>query len=87
MPENAELSTVLPLPPGTLALFSPALLIGGMIFGSIGMYAFVRGWKNKAWRSLLIGGALSIYPWFVTNTILFYLVGIGLCVILFKFPD
>ncbi len=60
MPENAELSTVLPLPPGTLALFSPALLIVS---------------------------ALSIYPWFVTNTILFYLLGIGLCVILFKFPD
>ena len=87
MAENSELLSGIPLPPGTAAMFSPALLIGGLIFGSVGAYAFIHGWKTKAWRSLLIGSALSVYPWFVTNTILFYLLGIGLCVLLFKFRD
>ena len=67
--------------------FNWANLIGGTIFGTIGFMAFMYGWKQKAYKPLVIGAALSIYTFFVPNTILVYVIGIALTAALYFWRD
>lgn len=64
-----------------------ANLIGGFLFGSIGFVAFVYGKKQASWKPMLIGGLLLAYPYFVSNTIALYAVGVILTAALFIFRD
>ena len=62
-------------------------IAGGIIFGIIGWYAFMHGKKEGNWRVMVIGIALMVYPYFVPNTILAYIVGIALTAALYFWRD
>jgi hypothetical protein len=63
--------------------FNWAHLMGGVIFGIIGFCAFNYGRKEKHYRALAIGIVLMVYPYFVPNAILLYLLGIGFSSLLY----
>ena len=52
-----------------------AVLLWGLLFGSIGLGYFIYGKKQRAVVPLVCGLALMIFPYFVPNTML--LVGVG----------
>jgi hypothetical protein len=52
-----------------------AVLLWGLLFGSIGLGFFIYGRKQRAVVPLICGLALMVFPYLVSNTIL--LVGIG----------
>ena len=60
---------------------SAALLLWGVLFGSIGFGYFLYGKKQKALVPLLCGLALMIYPYFIPNTVLVVVVGVTLSAI------
>ena len=62
-------------------------LMGGILFGTIGMVAFGYGKKQCHFKAMGIGVALMVYPYFIPNTIAMYLVGIALTAALFIFHD
>lgn len=62
-------------------------LIGGFIFGSIGFVAFVYGKKMALYKTMFIGLALMIYPYFVSGNWPLYLIGTGLTLVLFFWKD
>jgi len=64
-------------------MFTPANLIGSMLFGLIGFAAFVYSKKTSSIKALLIGVALMVYPYFVPQTWLLYTVGCVLTAALF----
>ena len=64
-----------------------ANLMGGILFGSIGFGAVIYGKKQASIKSMIIGGALMAYPYFIPNTILLYLIGAVLTGALFIFRD
>ncbi len=68
---------------GFLSGFSGAWLFGSIIFGIIGFAAFGYGKKSTKYKPLLIGIALMIYPYFVRSSLVLYLVGGVLTVLLF----
>jgi hypothetical protein len=52
-----------------------AVLLWGLLFGSIGLGYFIYGKKQRAAVPLICGLGLMIFPYFVPNTML--LVGVG----------
>jgi hypothetical protein len=52
-----------------------AVLLWGLLFGSIGLGYFIYGKKQRAVVPLVCGLGLMIFPYFVPNTVL--LVGVG----------
>ena len=64
-----------------------ANLVGGMLFGTIGFFAFMVGKRQANYKTLGIGLALMAYPYLVSNTAVLYLVGVGLIVALVLFRD
>jgi len=52
-----------------------------MIFGSIGLGFFTYGKKQQAVVPLLVGIALFIFPYFVSNVYILVLIGISLIVL------
>jgi len=54
---------------------STSQLVWGMLFGAIGLGFFVYGKKQKAIVPFLIGIALFIFPYFISNTYLLVTVG------------
>jgi len=52
-----------------------AVLLWGLLFGSIGLGYFIYGKKQRAVVPLVCGLGLMIFPYFVPNTML--LVGVG----------
>lgn len=66
---------------------SLANIIGWLLFGMIGMAAFLYGKKQGSWRTMVVAAALMVYPYFVTNTIAMYIVGFLLTGALFVFRD
>ena len=65
--------------------FTTANLLGQILFGAIGLGAFVYGKKQKAFKTLLLGIALMAYPYFVPDTLILYTIGIVLTACLFLF--
>ncbi len=66
---------------------SPGNLFGAILFGSIGMGAFVYGKKSGAIKPIIIGILLMIYPYFIPQTWLMYLAGSALTFSLYLFRD
>ena len=64
-----------------------ANLLGGLLFSGIGSVALAFGRKQGRIKTALFGVALLLYPWFVDDTVVLYLVGIILTVCLFTFTD
>jgi len=60
-----------------LGSFSSSNLFAGLIFGSIGLVAFIYGKKEALWRSMVIGAALMVYPYLFSTSPLIYLIGIA----------
>ncbi|HXA35949.1 MAG TPA: hypothetical protein VNW26_06420 [Steroidobacteraceae bacterium] len=56
-----------------------AVLLWGLLFGSIGLGYFIYGRKQGAAVPLLCGLALMVFPYFVSNV--FLLLGIGVTLI------
>ena len=64
---------------------SPAALLGSVLFGAIGLGAFIYGKKMVLWQPMVIGVVLMAYPYFVPQTWLMYTIGCALCLGLFVF--
>lgn len=59
--------------------------VAGLLFGAVGLAAFVYGKKNTLWKPMIIGGLLLIFPYFVESLLGTLLVG-GVLVALLFFP-
>jgi len=70
-----------------MELPSTSNMFASILFGTIGMAAFVYGKKAMSWKPMAIGGALMGYTFFVSQTWLIYLLGAGLSASLFVFRD
>jgi hypothetical protein len=66
---------------------TPAILFAALIFGLIGLVAFNYGRKNTLFGPMVIGLALMVFPYFVTQTWAVYLVGTALSAGLFYWRD
>src|SRR5437660_3217391 len=66
-PQIAGLSAMLNL--------SAANLIGGFVFGSIGFVAFIYGKRMNLWKPMLLGIALMVYPYFISDDLLMIAIG------------
>lgn len=58
-----------------------ALLLWGLLFGSIGIGFLVYGKQHRAVVPLVVGLALSIYPFFVSNVYALVLIGLALATV------
>jgi len=67
--------------------FSAANLIGGFVFGSVGFVAFIYGKRMNLWKPMLLGIALMVYPYFVSNDAAMLIIGIVGSSALFFFRD
>jgi len=61
--------------------------IANILFGIIGWYAFMHGWKEKSVRPTIIGIAMMIFPYFVTNAYLAFALGFALCAALYYWRE
>ena len=66
---------------------SPAAIFGSLLFGAIGLAAFVYGKRMVLWKPMVIGVALMAYPYFISQTWLLYSVGLALCLGLYLFRE
>ena len=64
-----------------------ANVLGGIIFGGVGLVAFTYGRKMANFKMLGIGIALMGYPYFISNTLLLYVIGCVLTGALYFFRD
>jgi predicted membrane protein len=55
---------------------TPAILLWGLLFSSIGLGFFIYGKKQRAVVPLVCGLVLMIYPYFVPNAVVLVAVGI-----------
>ena len=62
-------------------------LVADLVFGAIGMAAFIYGRKQGRLKTMLISVAIMAYPYFVSGTLLLYGIGILLTAALFVFTD
>jgi hypothetical protein len=72
--------------PGLSGLFNfgAANLIGGFIFSSIGLVAFMHGKRMQLWKLAICGLALMIFPYFVASTAAMYAIGtVGTAILFF----
>ena len=69
------------------AASSTGSFMANLIFGAIGGGIFVYGIKSRHWKALVVGVALSGLPYVITNTLWTCVVGVGLCVLLYFFPE
>jgi hypothetical protein len=67
-PQIARLSAMLNL--------SAANLIGGFVFGSIGFVGFIYGKRMNLWKPMFLGIGLMIYPYFISNDAVMFVIGI-----------
>ena len=65
--------------------FSPAELLAGLVFGSIGFVAFIYGKRQAVWCPMFIGLALMVYPYFVADALALWGIGAALTVTLLLF--
>ena len=62
-----------------LELPSLAYIVGAVLFGLVGIFAFRRGRSTGRPLTRWLGVALMVYPYVVPQTWLLYAVGIALC--------
>ncbi len=66
---------------------SAANLFAGILFGCVGFGAFIYGKKQSSFKTMTIAAALIIFPYFVSNTIALYAIGVVLTTLLFIWHD
>jgi hypothetical protein len=62
----------------TMFPLSVSAMVGELVFGSIGLVAFIYGKRQSVWTPMFLGLALMIYPYFVADPIVLFSIGIGL---------
>ena len=62
-------------------------LFGGLVFGAIGFVALAYGRRRASVRTMLLGVALMVYPYFVANTLALYAIGALLTAALLLWRD
>ena len=62
-------------------------LFAGLIFGAIGFVAFAYGKKQTLFKPMILGIVLMVYPYFISNAIALWVIGILLTVALYFFRD
>jgi hypothetical protein len=70
-----------------MPVFSGVNLIGGLLFGSIGFVAFIYGKRMHVWKPMFLGIALMAYPYFVTDDLTLFVIGVAGTAALFLFRD
>ncbi|MGE4071389.1 MAG: hypothetical protein AB7E72_09465 [Lysobacterales bacterium] len=55
---------------------STAGLLWGVLFSAIGLGYFLYGKKQRVISPMLFGVALMMYPWFLANTWMLFIVGV-----------
>ena len=60
---------------------SSSQIVWGLLFGAVGFALFLYGKKQRAIVPLVVGIALCVYPYFVSNTYLLVAVGLLLVAI------
>jgi uncharacterized membrane protein len=58
-----------------------AVLVWGLLFGSIGVGFLIYGKRQKAIIPLCVGMALCVFPYFIANVYMLVLVGLVLVAI------
>jgi hypothetical protein len=53
-------------------------LIGNIVFSGVGFVAFMYGKRQGQFKRMALGGALMLYPYFVSSTLLMCLIGAAL---------
>lgn len=66
---------------------APAVLFAGLLFGAVGLAAFLYGKKHAKFAPLLIGLVLAVLPYAVDDARLLYAAGLGLCGALYWLRD
>jgi len=66
---------------------TPGALFASLLFGSIGVGAFIYGKKTGSLRPLVLGIGLMVYPYFISQLALLYGVGVALTAALFLFRE
>ena len=66
---------------------SAAELFAAILFSTIGFAAFVYGKKSMRVGSMVLGVALMVYPYFISELWLVYALGCALCVALYVWRD
>jgi hypothetical protein len=66
---------------------TPGSLFAAIVFGAVGLAAFLHGRRTGAIMPVLAGVTLMAYPYFVTDTTLSIAIGLGLCGLLYVFRD
>ena len=66
---------------------SPAYIAAAIVFGIIGFASYRYGKKTARVKVKWIGVVLMLYPYRISETWLLYLVGVGLCVVLYFVND
>jgi hypothetical protein len=62
---------------------TPGALFGMIVFGAIGMAAFVYGKKSTLIKPMILGVALMVFPYFVSEGWPLYGIGVLLTAALF----
>jgi len=66
---------------------SPSSLFGAILFGAIGMGAFVHGKRRGLPKPMIIGVLLMVYPYFIPDGTMVFLIGAVLCFLLYLFRE
>jgi len=64
-----------------------ASFFGSLLFGAIGMAAMAYGKSMGQAKTMLIGGTLIGYTFFIDDATTLWLVGAGLCALLYFWRD
>ncbi len=67
--------------------FTAANLFGQILFGAIGLGAFVYGKKQSSFKTMLLAVAIMGFPYVVSETWMLYAIGGALTSILFLWKD
>jgi len=59
-------------------LNNPTLLMWSILFGAVGMGYFMYGRRQRSPVPFLVGIALMVYPYFISNVYVVVLIGIAL---------
>ena len=66
---------------------TPANLFGLIVFSVIGFAMFSYARKQAKWRTAGIAAALMVYPYFIEQTWLLYVIGLTLCAAFYVFRE
>jgi hypothetical protein len=67
--------------------FSTGQVLAWVVFGLIGMAAFRFGKKEGRPKTMVVAGALMVYPYFVSSALWLWLIGLALSGALFVYKD